>query len=182
MGVLENDKILKLYELSVNEEHYFLDAHQSRATFYSGFISALVVGTVAGLLRANDWKQLVAICAGPILIFIISKIALKGCFRFYQRYIETVTIRAKIEQELGLTRCQLDNTDETDFYWQSEPIIPFRHINSRKTYNTSDDFIKQFIDKGYQHCTKVLFWWFQILSIVIFFWILYLILRLAICN
>ncbi len=100
---MKNNNLLKLYELAINEEHHFLEAHQSRVAFYTGIVSALAAGTVAGLFQVTEWYHLLALCVGPLLIFVVSSIAIKGTLRLYQRFLEAVTTRAKIEQELGLT-------------------------------------------------------------------------------
>lgn len=83
----EYEKLLKLYELAINEEHHFLDAHQNRIAFYSGVLSALVAGTVAGLFHASEWYHLAILCVGPVLIFVVSRIAIDGTFRLYQRFL-----------------------------------------------------------------------------------------------
>ena len=168
MMTTNKDNLLKLYELAINEEHRFLEAHQARVAFYSGIVSALVAGTVAGLLHSSEWYQIAVLCVGPALIFAVSTIAIDGTFRLYQRFLEAITIRAKIEQELGLTRKCSSNAHATDLYWESEPIIPLRHIESRKSYESSDAFIKQNSTKGYHFWTVRLFRAFQGLSILMF--------------
>ena len=157
----ECEKLLKLYELAVGEEHQFLDAHQNRVAFYSGILSALVAGTIAGLFQASEWYHLAILCVGPILIFVVSRIAIDGTFRLYQRFLEAVTIRAKIEQQLGLTQKHSVNSDATGSYWQSEPIITLRHIESRKAYESSSSFITEHSRKGYHFWTIRLFRTFQ---------------------
>ncbi len=164
----EHEKFLKLYNLAINEEHHFLDAHQNRTAFYSGILSALVAGTVAGLLQASESYHLAILCVGPVLIFVVSKIAIDGTFRLYQRFLEAVTIRAKIEQELGLTKKHSVNTNATDSYWQSEPIIPFRHIESRKGCESSDAFVREHSKRGYHLWTIRLFRTFQWVSVFMF--------------
>ena len=165
---MESEKLLKLYELAINEEHHFLDQHQSRVAFYSGILSALVAGIVAGLFHASEWYHVAILCAGPVLIFTISTIAMDGTFRLYQRFLEAITIRAKIEQELGLTISSSGNVTGSDFYWRSEPIIPLRHIESREGCESSDAFIKQYSTKGYHLWTLRLLRVFRWLSILMF--------------
>jgi hypothetical protein len=122
---LNREELWKLYELAINEEHYFLKAHHDRAAFYSGIISALVAGTIAGIFRASEWYHFLALCTGPVLISMISAIAIEGTRRPYQRFLEAVTVRAKIEGELGLTKERSSNADEPDF-WRREAIVPLR--------------------------------------------------------
>jgi len=163
-----NEELLKLYELAINEEHHFLDAHQNRVAFYSGILSALVAGTVAGFFQASEWYHLAFLCIGPVLIFVVSTIAIDGTLRFYQRFVDAVTVRAKIEQELGLTEERSVNTNVSGSYWQSEPIIPPRHIKSRKESESSDAFIKKHLTKGYHLWTIRWFRGFQGISVAMF--------------
>jgi len=172
MAGIENEKPLKLYELAINEEHHFLDAHQNRVAFYSGILSALVAGTVAGFFQASEWYHLAFLCIGPVLILVLSTIAIDGTLRFYQRFVEAVTIRAKIEQELGLTEEHSVNTNVSGSYWRSEPIIPLRHIESRKKYESSDAFIKEHLKGGYHLWTIRWFRGFQGISALMFLGIL----------
>ena len=168
MPGMENEELLKLYELSINEEHHFLDAHQNRVAFYCGILSALFAGTVAGFFQVSEWPYLAFLCVGPMLIFFVSKIAIDGTFRFYQLYLESVTVRAKIEQELGLTRKPSVTVDAnvTDSYWQSEPLIPPRHLKDRKESNSAQNFIEERKTKGYQLRTRLLFRGFQWISVL----------------
>jgi hypothetical protein len=165
---METENLMKLYELAVNEEHYYVDAHQDRIAFYMGLITAIVAAIGAGLLQASEWYHFAALCIGPALIFVVSKNARSGITRFYQRFLETVTIRAKIEQELGLTQQSSSNLNATHLYWASEPIIAPRHVNSRRTYESSETFVKEHLKKGYHSITMRLFGGFQWLSIPIF--------------
>ena len=170
----DKDALLKLYELIINEEYYYLKAHQSVISFYSGIITLLVAGIVAGIFKASEWYHLGFLCVGPLLIFMISTIAIAGTFRSYQRFLEAITVRAKIEQELELTMQCSRNVNRTDLYWQLEPIIPIRHLESRKRCKSSSAFIEDLSKKGYHLWTIRLFRGFQLLSALMFLGLLYL--------
>jgi len=174
MRDLEHERLLKLYELAINEEYEFLDAHQHRIAFYSGIVSALVAGTVVGLFQASEWYHLAILCVGPVLIVAVSAVAIPGTFRLYQRFLEAVTVRAKIEQKLGLTKKHSADDTVTDSFWQSEPIVPQRHIESRKECATSDAFIRKYSKRGYHLWTICLLSGFVAVGILMFALILYL--------
>ena len=165
---METDDLLKLFENAVSEEHYFLEAHQDRVAFYSGLVTVIVAGTAVGFLQASDWYHFAALCVGPMLLFAVSANAIAGSFRLYQRFIEAVTVRAKIEQELGLTKVLSRDTGEVDSYWPSEPLVPCRHIESRKMYESSTAFIREVSGKGYHGITSRLFWGIQWLGVLMF--------------
>jgi hypothetical protein len=174
----EYEGLLKLYELAIDEEHYYLDAHQDGIAFYSGISSALVTGIGIGLFQASEWYHFALLCVGPVLIFAVSTIAVGGTLRKYQRFLETITVRAKIEQELGLTITQPSGTNAPDSYWQSEPIIPHRHIGNRRKYESSEAFINAHATMGYHFWATRLFRFFQWLSVLMFLGLL----SLAVCK
>jgi len=160
----ETEKNLKLLELAINEEQHFLQEHQSRIKFYSGLISTLIAATFAGFLNSKEDFHYYALVIGPVLVFIISTFAIKGTYRLYQRFLEAITVRAKLEQELGLTENK--HAQEERKYWKTEPIISGRHVESRIKYESSENFIKKASNKGYHLWTKYLFNLFQLISII----------------
>lgn len=173
----KDEHLLKLYELAINEEHYFLDRYQKLTAFYSGILSALMVGIGVGFFRASQWYHFAFLCIVPILIFAVSRIAVGAIRRTYQSFLETITVRAKLEQQLGLTSSQLGRATTLTRYWRSEPIIPHRHIESRKKYKSSNAFIKAELGKGYHLWTRVLFLVFQCASIAMLALMLFLAIR-----
>jgi hypothetical protein len=159
---MNRDELFKLYEIVIHEEHYFLESHQNRVAFYSSLQSALVAGIAVGLLQGTQWYHFLILCIGPILLYIVANSAVSGTSRLYQRYLETVTTRAKIEQELSLTVKQNQTEKHSEGYWKAEPFISFRHIENRQSTKSSDEFIKSFSSKGNQKITLELFRAFNI--------------------
>jgi len=100
----EDSHLLKLYELFKGEEFHFLNAHHSRISFYSGFLSTLIAVTIAGLLRASvSWHYAVLLSSSVLILLVIST-AFSATWRPYQRFLEAVTMSAKIEEKLGEIR------------------------------------------------------------------------------
>jgi hypothetical protein len=166
---LTRDELWKLYEFTTTEERHFLKAHHDRAAFYWVIVSALLAGTIAGLLRASDWYHFAVLCIGPVLISGVSAIAMMGTARPYRRFLEAVTVRAKIEGELGLTKERSSNADEP--FWKREAIVPLRHLESREDKyhetpsKTSKIWVNRRLTKGYRLWTMCLFLAFMVLSI-----------------
>lgn len=160
----ENDKNLKLLELAIQEEQYFLREHQQRIKFYTSLISALIAATFGGLINIKLELHYYALFVGPILIIAISSFAIGGTYRMYQRYLEAITQRAKIEQILGLT-LKPKLVDENR-YWQEETIISERHLLNRKRFNSSESFVKHFSKLGYHKNTMYLFRVFQFIGLI----------------
>ena len=171
---LDEDHLLRIYELIVGEMHYYLDAHQARVAFYSKVVLTLIGATIAGVLVASQWYHFAALCAGPILTYAVSNIARDGCFRFYQRFLEAVTYRAKIEQDLGLTHPRPDAEADADAFWATEPLIAPRHVTSSKRYRSSEDFITSNMRRGFHLWTDRLFRGLEVLSGVSFVGLLFL--------
>lgn len=165
----DKEDYLKVYELIMKEEQHFLEAHQTRVKFYMSIISVLMAATVAGVMKATIWYHFIILTAGPILSLLASSIASDGTFRLYQRFLESVTMRAKLEQVLGFTKIPQFDSSIENLYWQNEGIVAPRHIESRKEFDSSKSFLEKFSRKGYHHSTKMLFRGFQVLSVLFLF-------------
>ena len=174
MAEPDRDSLLNIYDLIVREEHYFLDAHQARVAFYTRVVLVLIAATVVGVFLASEWYQFAALCAGPILTYAVSSIARDACLRFYQRYLEAISHRAKIEQDLALTRPRAETDAGGDAYWATEPIIAPRHVTSRKRHRSSEDFIKAHMRMGFHRWTERLFRGLELFSGVAFVGLLFL--------
>lgn len=172
MAKIEREELLKLYEIVVKEEHDFLEAHQTRVKFYTSIISALFAASVAGIIKSTAWYHLISVIIGPILTFSVSSIAVEGTFRLYQRFLETVTIRAKIEQALKLTDRLETEDNSSDLYWPDESLIPPRHIEKRKKYASTKLFLQEHSEMGYHRSSFLLFKSFKIISAILFIGIL----------
>ena len=161
------DKLLKLYEIARIEEQYFLKEHQSRIAFFTSIISVLIGATLYGITQVTEWYHPIALLVAPIMIYAISNLAIRGSFRFYQRFVEAVMIKAKIDQRLELTRKDWTNINLPITYWQNEPLIPERYINARSKSSSSADFYNEVAHGGYHKYAKWLFYTFQVLSIAL---------------
>lgn len=153
----------KLLDIAITQEKDFLEAHQKRIQFYASLVSAILAATIAGFLKAELWYDYVFLIIGPILAFSLSSIAKGGTFRLYQRFLEAVVMRAKIEQMSGML--EVDSSDGS--YWGEEPLVPTRQLEARKNHATSQEFINAHRDAGYQKSTKNLLLVFQAISCVL---------------
>lgn len=169
---LRNGDILNLYKIVIEEEHFFAREHQSRIEFFVGIISALMTVTVVGAFRAKIWYEYLFVIVGPILILVVSEIAIEGTFRLYRRFLESITMRAKIEQIIGLTKETVSH--DRNEYWPSEPIIPSRYLQARHASTSSEEFIEKLSKAGYHKNSKYLFRVFQIVSVIMFLSLIFL--------
>lgn len=155
---------LRLLEISISEEHYFIDAHQKRINFYSSLISAILAATIAGTMKATRSIDFLLLCVGPILISFLSWTAKKACLRFYQRFLEAITVRGKLEAELGFAE---KFTNENAAYWKGEPLIPTRHLNDRKESGNSESFVRGHVSRGDPSGPPRLFTAFLLIGVVL---------------
>ena len=156
---------MKLLEMTRDDEHTSLDAHHKRVAFYSSLISAILAATVAGAMRADTWLHYLLLLVGPVLVFSLATIARDGTFRFYQRFLEAVTTRAKLDQSLGLTDPDLLPRPDTG-YWLNESLVPPRYLKSRSDVTGSQEFIDKRKTTGYQRPTIRLLFTFQVIAVV----------------
>jgi len=160
LRTMEKEDLFTLYRLVIEQEEYFLTEHQKRIAFYVGLLSTLIVGTVAGIYYAKNWYHFVPLVVGPILIVGIASLAKRGTTRLYQRFLETITILAKVEEDLGLTQERNKDSKVSDIRWvTSEPFVTKRHMDSRAEGKTSKDWVDVHLTKkdNYHGVTMNLF-------------------------
>lgn len=164
-------RALELYKICVEEEHYFLSEHQKRIAFYTGLLSAVLTITIGGFLKATAWYHHGMLVLGGLLFAAISKIAKAGTGRLYQRFLETVTTRAKFEQDLGFSQ---QRGQGKGGWVKTEPYSPARHLNSRTDdkYKASNDWVDAHLKKkdNYHGISSTLFlvaFWIGIILMVI---------------
>jgi hypothetical protein len=155
----------KLLAVQIDEEHFFLEAHQTRIYFYSSIIAAVIGGAIAGAIRVENRLIYLLLLVGPLIVFILAHLGRRGTMRFYRRYLESVFTRAMIEQALGLTK-PLSSLDAKSDYWVEESFIPQRFIRTRKECSTSDAFVNKRLNMGYQKATNQLFYAFQAIAVL----------------
>ena len=151
MEILDNERIIELYKAAVCDKLEYLKHHHDRISFYTSFFTAVLTLIFGGLLYSDEWFHYLILCIGPLLILCISNIAKNTSKKTYQTLIESYTVCAKYEQILGLTDSGIVETllaNHKDPYWQKEPIIPTRHLNNRRKYSNSNDFVGFTISDG----------------------------------
>ena len=85
---MDDSTLLDLYKTFIKEQWDAIEGHQKRLQYFSGLISALVGGTVVGLVKVSKWYEFLVLALGPLLIFVVSSIGRRGAFRFYQIFLE----------------------------------------------------------------------------------------------
>jgi len=159
------------YQLVVEEEHYFLTEHQRRIAFFSSFITTILAATFAGFVSSDKWHHFYLLSAGPISVIVISYIAKMGVGRIYQRFLETITVRAKLEERLGFTLKPTQRQKNKRGWSLTEPIVPLRHLESRvdSSYASSREWVDAHLQKreNYHGVSIILFNTFIIIGVLI---------------
>ena len=132
-----------------------------------GLITALITGITAGIFQVQNWYEYVPLILGSFLLCVVTKHAKNGLKRIYKRSLETITMRAKIETELGLTKPRNKTNKNNKSAWETEPIIAPRFLETREQYSNSKDFVCDRLNKGYMKQVNRLFYWVKLISIIL---------------
>ena len=157
-----SDHAFSLLELLSREEIAAVEQHQRRVQFFVVLMSTLVGAVIAGLLNTAEIVTTISLVAVPVVIIFVAEFGKSGTYRVYQRLLETIAMRAKVEQMLGMTSPTVLNQPDT--YWSSEPLVMQRHLEDRQQFSTSLGFIRNAEKHGYHSVVKRLFVAFQLLA------------------
>ncbi len=161
---MKEDDIFRLYENTLSEERYFLSEHQIRLQFYLRIIMALLAGSAFGIYYFTI-KLFVPLILAQIVTIYISYLGKKGSERLFQRFLEALTVRAKLEEDL-----QMITPRGNEGHWTlSEPYVNKRHLNSRKQNSDSEEWVSVRLhsDNNYQKIANSLFRVVDVVAIVI---------------
>lgn len=158
-----NDKrALELYRLAREDEISWLNLYRQYSQQYFALVAALFGVSLGAIyhFRNEPWFS-IAIIVGPILGALLSIIAVKTCDRFYQRFLESVTIQAKLEPLVGVTEKRSISADSPQLTPFPDDVhyIPERWFESR-SQRTAADFVQVNKRKG---SNKYVVWSFRVL-------------------
>ena len=147
---MDKKEAFDFYTLIRGQEIAWLNLHRQYSQQYLTLISAIFAISLGAFYQFKNYPLLViAIILGPLLNILLCITAIKMCNRFYQRFLEGVTIQAKIEPLLGLDNQRGKN--------QKDPVIhpfpndryylPDRWLKSQKQ-KSSLDFVNEHMKSG----------------------------------
>ncbi|GEM_PF-5144864 len=95
--------LMKLLDIAHSDDKEQLQGHQRVLAFYSGTILAVIGGILLINKDLEDTELgVLSFVIGGMLISLFSYIGYQGCYSYYRRQLESIALRAKIEDLLEL--------------------------------------------------------------------------------
>jgi hypothetical protein len=166
---MDKKEAFDFYKLIRGEEISWLNLHRQYSQQYLTLISAIFAVSLGALYQfKNEPLLVVAVILGPLLNILLGITAIKMCNRFYQRFLEGVTIQAKIEPLLGLdTQREENQEDDTRYPFPDDKhYLPNRWLESRKQ-NSSLDFVNDHMKSGSNKYVQLSFKLLLVANIVV---------------
>ncbi len=152
-----HNKEIEILKIAINDEHHYRTMVQSRISYHSSIILALIALSGALALRSESLLNFIVIATLGLLISYISCQAVTSIERLYDHFIEAIRAREEIEIQLGIrdiTKPRKSSTvpprlikprDNSTGYWQYEELLSGSWIppgekggyfeRTRKTFN-----------------------------------------------
>ena len=149
--------LIEVYKLMVDEIHRYHDLHQKRVSFFAGFVATLIAATIGGIFQAKELHEYLLLLFGPIVIILTCAIAKYSIDGVYRLLLETITVRGKIEQVLGLTESPPESMmPKCELFWIDEPFVPIRHLKDKMEHKEStESWLKMFLNQGHKKWTNM---------------------------
>ncbi len=128
---LTKDELWKLLQIAIDEEYMYIKENQSRTALYAGFVVTILGASVAGTMQAHAGVHWYALAAGPAVAAALAWVAIESARRFYQCFLEALSIRAKVEADLGLADPPHAAVVAARLYWSTKPYVPPRWLEGR---------------------------------------------------
>ena len=163
---ISKEDFLSLYMRYHGSMDDTLNRHFNVRNYYTVLLSALSGLYIGGILQLEINNVLkssipyVVLFALPVVIIILSVIAIKSTTRYYTAWLRRVALLAKIENILGIdSRVKLEDGKPEKLIWKKdERFMDKYYLDSRETWESSEEFIEKNTFKG---DNKWAFWTFN---------------------
>ena len=98
----ENSNELELLKICIDDEHHYRTMVQSRVSYYTSIILALIALAGALTVRADNSLDFFVVALLGALISYVAKQATNAIERLYDHFIEAIRAREEIEIQIGL--------------------------------------------------------------------------------
>jgi hypothetical protein len=142
---------LRLLEITIKEEQFFLTRQKEEVYAILQYYSIIISGVLYG--HAHKYSQ-VGLITGLIASCVICFLGVKQVRRISQRFLETITIRAKIEHTLNFhVEPSKDKVQEGhEYLWvATEPLLNSRYVSARYGRATRGESSAEWVQRLLEH-------------------------------
>jgi|GEM_PF-3129429 len=167
---ISEDTLLKMYEVHSEDQISHLDSHYKYRNYYTAILAALLSIFVGGMLQFYKEPFAPALLVLLLCIGVFSWLGKRTTDRYYKRFLESITILAKIENALGLDHSiKTKKSTFDDVLWiNDEQLLPDRWVRDRRgRYKKSEEFISDRMNMGDSRNARWTFCIFGIISIIL---------------
>ena len=141
---MEEKDALEIYKIRISEQAAWLNLHRQTSQQYFALISVIFAALLAAFFKYSDKLISDLTLIGFLLNILLGVSGMRMCFRYYQRFLEEITIMAKIEPLIGIINTRVKNSDNTiSVFPKDKSYIPDRWVKSREGINKSEEFVKK---------------------------------------
>lgn len=165
---MDDLKALEIYKITKSEEATMLNLHRQYSHQYFTLV-AVIFGVTLGVIyqfKGNLWLMLALFA--PFLNILICTSAIRTCNRFYQRFLEGITILIKLEPFIGLTSPRPNKTKESESlpFPEDKKFLPERWLDSRKQAKATE-FVEENMKSGSNRLVRISFYVLIFANVVI---------------
>ena len=164
---MDESKALEIYKMIKGEETMWLNLHRQYSQQYFTLIAAIFATSLLATyhFRGEPWLTLIVLIA-PIVNILLSVTAIRMCNRFYQRFLEGITIQAKLEPLIGLTGPRPDEIEASRSFPEDKHILPERWLTGRKQGKAAD-FVQQKMGGGSNRLVQASFYLLLVANVAV---------------
>jgi hypothetical protein len=157
---MDKKTALELYTLFRQENSLWLGKHREHSQQYFTLVIAILAASIAAVpsfMTLHRWL-LSLIIIGPLINLIFCRIGFFLCDRSYQAYLESISVQAKLEQIIGLTKSrQRARGNLTPVFAEDEHFLPERWLDKSRDFATAGMFVEDKLNKGANKLIKQTF-------------------------
>jgi len=149
---IDRHKLFRLYLAVRSEEVQWMNRHEQHFRHYVMLVTAILAAMLGAVyqFRGNVLFTLTAASVGFVFNIAFCRLAVLACNRSYRRFLEAVTIEAKLEAFLGLDGPRpsaSDHRGSSARFPKDAHLLPERYLRSRHQ-GTAAEFVKDNMGEG----------------------------------
>jgi len=149
---LDHDKLFEFYLAVQSEQLQWMNRHEQHFRHYLMLVTAILAATLGAVyqFRSNVLFTLAAATLGFVVNILLCCFAVLACNRSYQRFLEAVTIAAKLEGFFGLDGPRpspAHREGSSPRFPKDARLLPERWLESRRQ-ETAAQFVKENMGRG----------------------------------